>query len=352
MSLMGAGSTVYGMHLEHGAYAHATFMANRVKEITTEREPASQWTCPDPWDPDTPWLLSSPPRRLWVIHDAMVHVPSGSILVCDLEYNHARVVGVVAGSQPQMIEDVHLGRLRSRVRSGGHLGGLILPIAQMSNYWHWTVEVLPMLVRASRYGERVGQSVTVLVSEDLNSWQRDCLGFLGLTWRLSNKEFLPVERALLLSRPGILPFSNLDAAQLRRFREVVHVPIDVKLKNGSKVMISRAGSRRFTDDLRIVEEVLAARGWQVLRTEELTLEQEVSSLSQARVVVGANGAGLVNMAWMPPGSHVIELAYSAFWHATTPNLAYVLGHRYDLVVMDYSNPMAIVSEVERLADAI
>lgn len=74
-----------------------------------------------------------------------------------------------------------------------------------------------------------------------------------------------------------------------------------------KIYITRMGtSREFTNghELRLVAEKY---GYEVIYPEQLSIDEQIRVFSEAKAVIAGHGAGLANVAFMPPGSRVIEL---------------------------------------------
>jgi len=90
------------------------------------------------------------------------------------------------------------------------------------------------------------------------------------------------------------------------FREAYATNMDVASR---KIYISRqnTASRKVSNFDDLNQRVLAPRGFLPVELERLTVEAQVDLFSKADVVVAEHGAGLANIAFMRPGSFVIEL---------------------------------------------
>ena len=79
-----------------------------------------------------------------------------------------------------------------------------------------------------------------------------------------------------------------------------------KTKQFRKIWISRKNS--ITRNVTNEDEVfMHLKGWDILKLEDLTLEQQMKYFSEAEVVVGPHGAGFTNLLWCNPGTKVVEL---------------------------------------------
>jgi capsular polysaccharide biosynthesis protein len=120
---------------------------------------------------------------------------------------------------------------------------------------------------------------------------------------------------------------------------------------GERLYISRraAGKRRIVNEDEIAP-ILSRFGFDTVRTEELSFEQQVRICSRARYVVSNHGAGLTNTLFMRDGGSVLELRHQTdrinncfftlasalelkyFYQACTPQNAKADPHEADLLV--------------------
>lgn len=127
---------------------------------------------------------------------------------------------------------------------------------------------------------------------------------------------------------------------------------------GERIYISRsaAGRRRILNE----EEnnrILVNYGFQPVRTEELSLEEQVKLLSRARYVVSNHGAGLTNMLFMRDGGGVLELRHRSDYINNCYFIlasALKLDYYYQLceAATDYADPhtadlLVVPSELEK-----
>jgi capsular polysaccharide biosynthesis protein len=77
-----------------------------------------------------------------------------------------------------------------------------------------------------------------------------------------------------------------------------------------RLYISRSGARRrkLSNEPDVVD-VLRAFGFHILHAESCPFDDQVRAVSGARYLVSSHGAGLTNMLFMRPGSHVLELRH-------------------------------------------
>jgi len=175
-----------------------------------------------------------------------------------------------------------------------------------TDYTHWLIDYLGRLAVLSRFDDIT--RMPLLVGETLSDVQRAALARLGvpdgnLIYKRRD-EYLHCRHLLapsFASRTGIV------------YPEVVEFLRGNLAKGVAPSLCKRLYvSRRDTARRKLVNEAeieayLAARGFSVILLGEMTLEQQISALAGAEVVVSATGSGLVNCAFCPPGARMVEI---------------------------------------------
>jgi hypothetical protein len=99
-----------------------------------------------------------------------------------------------------------------------------------------------------------------------------------------------------------------------------------------RVFISRSGAaRRRLLNEEAVWPLLAARGFERVRLEDLPFNGQVALMRQTAVLFAPHGAGLTNMLFCPPGARVCEIADLGFPNPNFYALASALGHPYWII---------------------
>lgn len=103
--------------------------------------------------------------------------------------------------------------------------------------------------------------------------------------------------------------SGLDVTRIRRGVELCQQPFLPRANSGKrKIFASRGGSIRRLLNQKTIEERLAAIGFEIIRADELSLEDQVRIFQDAEIIVGPTGAQMTNIVWCAPGTSVIVLA--------------------------------------------
>jgi len=172
------------------------------------------------------------------------------------------------------------------------------------SFWHWFADCLPQLLTLEKYME--GRPLTLLVSDDLGSFQRESLALMlpptmrvetvpGKRWIAADHFILP---SYLSGRcNGYLPEGYYTMIR-RRITSGLGLP-ETAPKN-LRIYLSRAGARR----RRIKNEpallsLLATYGFIEVRPETLSLRDQVDIFQRAEAIVGPHGAALGGMVFCP-----------------------------------------------------
>lgn len=111
---------------------------------------------------------------------------------------------------------------------------------------------------------------------------------------------------------------------------------------GERLYVSRekARRRRVSNEAEVWQ-WLESRGFRKLCAEDLSWSEQIAAFRQAKVVVGAHGAGLANLVFCRPGTQVVEFFNRAYVNGCYWRLAALRGLDYRAVVAPGPEPLAI-----------
>lgn len=198
------------------------------------------------------------------------------------------------------------------------------------NYGHWLMEMLPMLhlVVDRLRGERIGALVHDVGDPQLGGVMQTSLRRIGLAdARVSVAGNAPVRVSRLILVDGLTRHGVYMSPLVRDCHErLMH---GVGGAGHERVFVARGtGMRRDFADPSRAEAVAREAGFHVIRTDGLSLVQQISAVRDARVVAGAMGAAMTNLAFARTPAQAIlfagaEMPDTFFWF-----VANHFGHRY------------------------
>lgn len=240
-----------------------------------------------------------------------VHVTSGGPARM-LTANFLSAVEVADGLVPGLSQADNLwGWQLAESRSFQHLPGhlLLLVVEGSALFSHWLLDTVPRFDVVERAGLELGRFDHVLVAKRTEPFHRETF------------ERLDIARDRVVCRQAIGPVVSCDAfTHVSSVRngfvgddwvfESVHrlFGVDMAPRPERRLWISRAGAgRRRMPGEEALLEVLDRFGFEVVRTEDLGVQGAGRLFAEASVVAGPHGAGLANLAFMPPGGKVLEV---------------------------------------------
>jgi hypothetical protein len=250
--------------------------------------------------------------------------------------------------------DGKLVAYKDELHPRGHVRRTVLVLCHAfhRNYGVWLLDCLPFLL-PWRVPLRQG-GLAVLVPP-LTDWQWRTLELLDVpasavivTSELSvlcddmivpGLNLLDVEPATEAVEPAIDPETEPRSYDLRQPEPTVIEAIQV-LRTGicpvavtdrpEYVYISRRGTESFRhlSNEDEVEAVMMRLGFAVVRTEDLSFDEQVATFARARVIAGPHGAGLNNAAFAPAGCLVLDICADSWPNPWFVRLTQLFEHNY------------------------
>jgi hypothetical protein len=225
----------------------------------------------------------------------------------------------VDGKHVMQVGLKNLVKCRFHRRLGTHTEieyGYLLSTPFWFNYYHFMFDAVLPLVELLEIDELSTESLELLACSELNSWQRELVGLLGIDVDrqvVNTRGKLVAVKRMLVASPRHFK-GTISTAALQTLRRRILGRLGVHEPEASKlVYVSRAGAgrRRVTNEEQLVR-ALEARGFLICRLEEMSVAEQVRLFAAARVVVAAHGAGLANLAFAD-SPIVVELFPTDWW---------------------------------------
>lgn len=264
-----------------------------------------------------------PPFAVYRVPEGTLDSPSGLVFTdgqvvsqSGLGYRSAQDAAFITGAS------LRYARSDGSRSSLPHLASL----GRTDNYYHFMIEALPRILAI----QSIQPSVTFIAGGGVPSFAQAALEACGINW----EEFSPsrsVYRAshIWTATPPELWWPSLGAVRL--IRNAFPSKTQVSLREEC-VYVSRQGAARSPANESELEFGLRDLGFDVVQLEDLTLQEQVSMLSTASVVIGMHGAGLTNIAFMNEDQSVLEIAYEDYWYPCFMRLATVRNLNYELIL--------------------
>lgn len=184
--------------------------------------------------------------------------------------------------------------------------GAILVSPQSHNYYHWLFDVLP---RIKLYNSVLGHIDHFCISSAVPRKFIDILPEFGI----------PKNKIRLINNKEKLHFDNLYVASLpgsegRSPRWGIDYVREILIKNPSpvaptkKIYLKRGlcTERRILNEHQLIES-LKNKGFDIIELDNLTIQQQISLMRQAALVISVHGAALSNLLFVQEGTAVIEI---------------------------------------------
>ena len=174
-----------------------------------------------------------------------------------------------------------------------------------NGYFHWICDVLPRL-EATCVSE-ISQRSFLVPAMAMFSYVPPSLGPYGFSEVCVTPWKERIRCADLMIVTQAAPTGNYRPSLMRSLRSRFRSHFGSG-RAQRKLYISRArAERRRIRNEDEVADVLARHGYERIFLEDLSLQEQVQMVGSAKVLLGNHGAGLANMAWMLPGTTVLEL---------------------------------------------
>lgn len=191
---------------------------------------------------------------------------------------------------------IHVGSGASLLTGGGGL----------SNYGHWLYDVLPRLHLLRRAG-LITPDARYLVPPIDVEFKHTSLERLGIS----------PENCIEVSGPIAVSADTIAASSGHRSHGRVEPWIPKFLRDAFLCEAPQSGLRLYVNrrDTKIrrvlneeaLESVLAQRGFRSISAADFDFQDKIDLYSSAEIIVAPHGAGLANIAFCSPGTHVVEI---------------------------------------------
>lgn len=227
--------------------------------------------------------------------------------------------------------------------------------AGVNNIGHWFIDVLPRLhlLRESGLYDQVDW---FYIPSLRYSYQRETLELLGIPEDkiISGDEHAHIAADCIIASTAprgnhtLVPKWLCDFNQesfLPSFKAEAALPIKT---GGRRLYISRSdsGIRNVLNEKELLQE-LKPYGFENVVASKLDIKEKIALFSQAEIVLGATGAGLVSMFFCKPGTRVIEVFNEGFVVEPFYDIATKIGLDYHYIICKGNRPVRNAGQGQR-----
>lgn len=169
---------------------------------------------------------------------------------------------------------------------------------------------------------------SILVPHDIKGYQVEMLAIAGVDRdRLvrMDPDFDYVAEELLVPKLFPAVFTPLYAEV---YAEMIAKVCPEPITPTRRIIISREARTTWRNMLNfdmIAQVLIEQHGFELVWPDKLSIEDEIRLFREAKIVVGAEGAGLYNCCFMSPGSHVVCLADQDYVMYIVGSMAHIRG---------------------------
>ncbi|MGK7919194.1 MAG: tetratricopeptide repeat protein [Trichodesmium sp.] len=186
----------------------------------------------------------------------------------------------------------------------------VLSVLSGNVYFHWMVDLLPR-IEILRQGINLEEIDWFVVNNHQQTFQRETLQTLGIPENkiLASDRHPHIQATELVvpSYPSYLGW--LQPWGLKFLREVFLKGVTKSKSNFSeRIYIGRGNARyrRIMNEAEVVE-ILSKFGFTYITPESMSLENQIATFANAKIIVAPHGSGLTNIVFCNPGTKVIEI---------------------------------------------
>lgn len=272
-------------------------------------------------------------KKIFLIKNAIVDTKLGSVFIQDgnQKYIHLEMSSEwpkeKALSQTSIVPKKSIGTIAQ--------GSLGLPSI---NYYHLTTHWLANSIELSK------KSYPAILSPFSHSLASEISSFYKLPVQITPHRWVRVEKLAMINLGQIGYLHPYDLKVISSEKG--------KIQSAErKIYVSRINSSRSIPGEEILERKLFELGFQIIRAEDLSYENQVNIFSTAELIVGPHGAGLVNAVYAVRAK-ILELMPANRINRCIEWQSKVCGHGYERIIYEASEkPSSLIARVLQIVNS-
>ncbi len=227
----------------------------------------------------------------------------------------------------------------------------LVPNYLHGNYFHWLLGCLPKFEHL--IDNPLFENTYLVVPKKLLDFQRESLEIM----KIDKSRLIPYDNThWLFDKLYLSSFRELSPRKIRWLEKLAG---KTTKHQGANIYISRSdtNSRHISNENELLE-VLQRYNFNKAILSQMSLYDQIELFSNAAIIIAAHGAGLSNLVFSPPGTHVIELMpfnsmIKCYWVLSNiKNINYsLIGCNYDRdnqkIVVPIKKIRNIISELNK-----
>ena len=234
-----------------------------------------------------------------------------------------------------------------------------------SNWYHWLIEILPIVMLAEKL-PLAYRNYAFLVPNEYNKYQtfRDSLDALKSHRKIiileSDKQY-QVENFIVIDIPVHGPFNLMKGKwpKISDYRQNENVLIDYRLrilknygienfKPNEKIFLSRKNKRRNYNQIDL-ERIAKENGFTIVYPEILSFYEQVSLFNSAKYIVGASGAAWANILFCQKNTFGLTWIFPEYKEfCVYSNLAAIAGMNLSYFFTSTAKPLKSTNKAYRM----
>ncbi len=208
------------------------------------------------------------------------------------------------------------------------------------SHFHWLFDVLPRTKILAESGVSVHEINHYAIPEAPHPAHLEALRHLGIgdgqLIQMGPTDRIYVEDLIL---PSLPERRGNPPAWACRFLRDRFLPLadEASVERPNRIYVGRRGTREVTNQ-NAVDAVLARHGIATVHPGEHSLGAQVALFQNADLVVGPHGAGLANVVFAAPGTHVVEIFSPNYVNVCNASVASRLDLRYAYLIGEGERP--------------
>jgi capsular polysaccharide biosynthesis protein len=185
----------------------------------------------------------------------------------------------------------------------------VLTFCGSYNYFHWLYDVLPRLAMLKMSG--IPYTSILMNPNPYGPFVEQTWAMLGISEssviRTNPEAFFEADQLLI---PSLMMNSHYPPWTTDTLRKLLLPHRESTLATPERIYISRnkASTRHLVNEEEVIR-CLEEYSIQPIHLEDWTVAQQIQLFASAKLILGAHGAGLANLAFCQPGTQVIEIVH-------------------------------------------